>query len=171
MELGDDHVQVALAAARELEASMTAPIRGQIEQMILLLRSGNREMACTVAAIAIDASAQRGFADISLKLFDKMGADRRKLKLSAYSLEILGNMYQKKKQLLDAAWCLHSAAIAAGDAIKAQKRLFQIAELAEKSGSHKDALTLYEILIRQYPDSNLLEFAQQGAARAKSQIV
>jgi tetratricopeptide (TPR) repeat protein len=139
--------------------------------MILLLRSGNRDMARTVAASAIDAAAQRGFADISMKLFEKMGADRRKLKLSVYSLEILGNIYQKKKQLLDAAWCLHAAATAAGDAIKAQKRLFQIAELAEKSGSHKDAITLYEILIRQYPNSNLLEYAQQGADRSRSQIV
>jgi len=170
-DIEDDRLQSALADARELEAAMTAPIRGQIEQMILLLRSGNRDMARTVAATAIDAAAQRGFADISMKLFDKMGADRRKLKITAYSLEILGNMYQKKKLLLDAAWCLHAAAIAAGDAIKAQKRLFQIAELAEKSGSHKDALTLYEILIRQYPDSNLLEFAQQGADRSRSQIV
>jgi hypothetical protein len=170
-EIDADRLQTALADARELEASMTAPIRGQIEQMFLLLRNGDMEMARTVAATVIDAAAQRGFADISLKLFEKMGADRRKLKLSAYSLEILGNIYQSKKLLLDAAWCLHAAATAAGDAIKAQKRLFQIAELAEKSGSHKDALTLYEILIRQYPHSNLLEFAQQGAARSRTQIV
>jgi hypothetical protein len=170
-ELDDDQLQTALVDARELESSMAAPIRGQMEQMILLLRSGNMDMARTVAASAIDAAAQRGFADVSMKLFVRMGADRRKLKLLAYSLEILGNMYQQKKQLLDAAWCLHSAAIAAGDAIKAQKRLFQIAELGEKNGSYKDALTLYEILIRQYPNSNLLEFAQQGADRSRSQIV
>jgi len=168
-ETGDDMLLSALAAARELETSLTAPIRGQIEQMFLALRSGDMEQVRSAAAKAIDGTSQRGFNDISLKLFEKIGAERLKLKLSAYSLEILGNMYQQKKQLLDAAWCLHAAANAGGDSIKAQKRLFQIAELAEKSNNNKDALTLYEILIRQYPNSTLVEFARQGAERLKNQ--
>ncbi len=168
-EMAESTLSAAMNAASDLEISLTAPLRGQIEQMFLAMRSGNMDSARNVAAKAIDAAAQRGFTDISLKLFEKNGSERRKLKLTAYSLEILGNMYQKKKQLLDAAWCLHAAANAAGDTIKAQKRLFQIAELAEKSGNHMDAYTLYEVLIKQYPNSNLLEFAEQGAGRTKSQ--
>lgn len=163
-----DELSDALHAASELETSLTAPIRGQIEQMLLSLRSNNADWARNFAALAIDSAAQRGFTDICMKLFEIMGGERRKLKLAAYSLEVLGNMYQQKKQLLDAAWCLHAAANAAGDTIKAQKRLFQIAEMAEKASRHADALTLYEILIKQYPDSTLAEFAQQGAARSKN---
>jgi tetratricopeptide (TPR) repeat protein len=160
----------AMTAASELETSLAAPIRGQIEQMLLHMRHGDSDSARNAAEKAIDSAAQRGFADISMMLFEKLGGDRRKSKLAAYSLEILGNMYQQKKQLLDAAWCFHAAANAAGDPIKAQKRLFQIAEIAETSANYKVAFTLYEILIKQYPDSTLLEFAQQGAARVKNQL-
>jgi hypothetical protein len=170
--IDDPHLTTALEKAKELEMSLIAPLRGQIEQVILAHRLGNMDLTRSVAALAINAAAQRGFADISLKLFEKMAAaDRRTLQLSAYSLEILGSVYQQKKQLLDAAWCLHASAIAAGDVIKAQKRLFQIAELAEKSGNNKDASTLYEILMKQYPNSTLMEFAQQGAERLKNQSV
>jgi tetratricopeptide (TPR) repeat protein len=170
-ELEESGLAEAMTAASELEMSLVAPIRGQIEQMLLHIRHGDSDSARNSAEKAIDSAAQRGFADISMKLFEKLGADRRKLKLAAYSLEILGNMYQQKKQLLDAAWCLHAAANVAGDAIKAQKRLFQIAEIAEKSGKQKEAHTLYEILIKQYPDSTLVEFAQQGVARTKIQNI
>jgi tetratricopeptide (TPR) repeat protein len=159
----------AIVAARELETSLAAPIRGQIEQMLLAMRLSDMDSARSAAAHAIDSAAQRGFADISMQLYEKMAGDRSKLKLSAYSLEILGNMYQQRKQLMDAAWCLHAAANVAGDVIKAQKRLFQIAEIAEKAGKQKEALALYKILIKQYPNSTLLEFAQQGVARSKKQ--
>lgn len=157
----------ALSAGSQLETSLMAPMRGQIEQMLLFLRRKDLGSARIFAALAIDGSAQRGFSDISMQLFEKLGSERRKLKLAAYSHEILGNMYQQRKQLLDAAWCLHAAAITAGDPIKAQKRLFQLAELAEKNGKQDEALTLYGILIKQYPNSTLLEFAQQGAGRIK----
>lgn len=164
-----DRLTEAVEAAVELETSMSAPIRGQIEQMLLAIRQGDKKNALSSAAKAIDGATQRGFTDIGMKLFERLGGDRRSLKLAAYSLEILGNMYQQKKLLLDAAWCFHAAANTAGDSIKAQKRLFQIAEIAEKSGNNKDAHTLYGILLKQYPDSTLSEFAQQGAARTKSQ--
>jgi hypothetical protein len=166
--IDDTMLPDAIAAASELETSLSAPMRGQIEQMFLSMRCGDTDSARKVAARAIDSTAQRGFVDISKKLFEKMGQDRRKLKLAAYSLEILGNMYQQKKHLLDAAWCLHAAALASGDIIKAQKRLFQIAETAEKNGNPKEALILYEILLKQYPKSTLLEYALQGAARSKN---
>lgn len=157
----------ALGSARELETSESSPLRGQIEQTLLLLRSGDGDAAREVAARAINAASRRGFSDICQLMFEKFGTDRRKLKLEPYSLELLGAIYQKRKQLLDAAWCLHAAASITGDTIKAQKRLFQIAEIAEKDGNLKDAEALYGILVKQYPDSTLIEFARQGAERTR----
>lgn len=165
--IAETEIASAISAAQELENTKVAPMRGQIEQTFLLIRSGDIENALLTAAQAIDGTAQRGFVDISLKLFERLGVDRRKIKLSAYSLEILGNMYQKKQQLLDAAWCFHAAATTSGDTIKAQKRIFQVAELAEKNAKFKEANALYVFLIKQYPNSTLSEFAQQGIARTK----
>jgi tetratricopeptide (TPR) repeat protein len=169
-QLDDNMLPDALAAATEMESSQTAPIRGQIEQAILSIRLGDQPAACDYAVRAIDNAAQRGFGDISIRLFEKMGTERRKLKLAPYSFEIIGNIFQQRKNLLEAAWCYHAAATSTGDTLKAQKRLFQIAEIAEKSGNHADALTLYEVLIKQYPDSTLVEFARQGVSRTKSQV-
>jgi len=161
--LSEQEVTAALAAASE--KGHQAPLLASLEKSLLCLRMGDRKAALEAASTGANLAAQRGFADIGVYLFSKLGEDRMRLSLEPQTLELMGKVLEQRLMYMDAAWCFHTAAVRDGDLLKAQKRLFQIAEVALKEGKLKEAQALFELLLRKYPESTLRDFARQGLDR------
>jgi hypothetical protein len=164
-DLDGQEIVPARDRLREALAASETPLRHTIELALLEVRSGERERGVELAAEAINLAAQRGFGDVSLSLFNRFHQDRTTLKLTPYTLELLGNILFNQGTLLDAAWCYHQGAVSAGDTLKAQKKLLHVAQAAEKTGKMKEAAALYEYFVKNYPGSNLLSFAREGLDR------
>lgn len=163
--VSDQEVTAALAAAAAKEPQ--TPLLAAVEKTLLSLRAGNRGGAIEAASTGANLAAQRGFADIGVYLFSKMGEDRMRLSLEPHTLELMGKVMEQRLSYMDAAWCFHTAAVKSGNLLKAQKRLFQTAELALQEGKLREAHALFELLLRKYPESTLRDFARQGLDRVR----
>lgn len=163
--LSEQEARAALARLAEQEGE--APIRASVEKVLLLLRLGDRAGALQAASAGANLAAERGFADVGVYLFQKLGEERMRLSLEPHTMELMGKVLEQRLLYMDAAWCYHTAAVRDGDLLKAQKRLFQTAEAAAKEGRAREAQALYELLLRKYPESNLRDFARNGLDRVR----
>lgn len=163
--LPEQAVPPALAAISEKESQ--APVQASVEKVLLSLRMGDRAGAMEAASTGANLAAERGFADVGVYLFQKLGEDRMRLSLEPRTMELMGKVLEQRLLYMDAAWCYHAAAVKDGDLLRAQKRLFQTGEAAAKEGRLKEAQALFELLLRKYPDSNLRDFARHGLDRVQ----
>lgn len=161
----EQEVPAALASLAETEQQ--APLLASVEKALLFLRANNRNGAVEAASSAANLAVERGFADVAVHLFLKLGEDRMRLSLEPTTLERMGKLLEQRLIYMDAAWCYHAAALKVNDVMKAQKRLLQTAEAALNEGRHKEARALLELLLRKYPDTKLREFAWQRLNRVK----
>ncbi|MDO8465425.1 MAG: hypothetical protein Q7S46_09285 [Gallionella sp.] len=139
-----------------------------VELAMLYRRAGEAEKALEVAARAITQAINNGYAEIGVSLFRGFAKERAELGLDAQTLEIVGNVLLKQGLVLDAGWCLHESATIAGDMLKAQKKLMHVATIAEETGKYTEAIALYNFFISAYPNTNLVQYAQQGKRRAEA---
>lgn len=157
-------------ARKEAEEAVVVgdtPLQSACELALLAKKAGETEASLDYAADAINRGAQRGFDDLCATIFQTFHHHRSSLKLAPPTLEFLGYVLMSRGKFVDAAWCYHAAAIATGDPLKAQKKLIQVAQAAEKAGLSKEAYFLYDFFITNYPDSTLLDFAQEAHERLK----
>lgn len=96
-------------------------------------------------------------------LFEEFSALRGQLTLDAATLNKLGQTLLERRAYLDAGWALHAGAIAAGDAVAAEKKLAEVAGKAALSGQPETARRLYLELVERYPEAGFANFARARA--------
>ncbi|HEY6838982.1 MAG TPA: hypothetical protein VI389_09585 [Geobacteraceae bacterium] len=165
--LEGEALAMARKEAEEAAAQGDTPLRSACELAFLAKKAEEAAAALDHAADAINRGAQRGFDDLCATLFQAFHRQRSSLKLAPATLEFLGYVLMSRGKYVDAAWCYHAAAIASGDPLKAQKKLIQAAQAAEKAGLSKEAYFLYDFFIANYPDSTLLDYAREAHERLK----
>lgn len=163
-----DALPMAIEKAAASLAARPRDPHTAVELAMLYRKAGAREKSLKAAANAITQAVGGGFAELGVALFRGFAKERAELGLNGQTLEIVGNMLLKQGLLLDAGWCFYASANGTGDALKAQKKLLQVASVAEDAGKHAEAVALYDFFIAKYPDTPLAQFAKQGRERSQA---
>ncbi len=147
-------------AAPEIPETPIAPV--QAREMPRLSRAALATRSIASAVRSTDMALAAG-------LFEEFSALRDQLTLDAGTLDKLGQTLLERRAYLDAGWALHAGAIAAGDAVAAEKKLAEVAGKAAVSGQLETARRLYLELVERYPEAGFANFARARAEELQRQ--
>lgn len=116
---------------------------------------------------AITLSCSQARPELALAVYRCFPEERAGLNLKPGIWEALGRMLLREGSHTDAAWCLHAGALAAKDALAAEKRLIEVANAAADAGKVAEALQLFHQFLQTYPRSNFVTFVENRAAQLR----
>jgi hypothetical protein len=131
-----------------------------VELANLLRRSGAQAESLTAAAGAIKVALNGGAAPLAADTFKAFGDARDRLELDAGTLELIGRQLLSRGELDHAVWCFRAMGVRGGDKVKVQKGLIAAADAAARVGHAESALRIYEVVLRDHPDTGFREFIE-----------
>jgi hypothetical protein len=131
-----------------------------VELANLLRRSGAQAEALTAAAAAIKVALNGGAAPLAAETFKAFGDARDRLDLEPGTLELIGRQLLSRGELDHAVWCFRAMGVRGGDKVKVQKGLIAAADAAARAGHVEPALRIYEVVLRDHPDTGFREFIE-----------
>jgi hypothetical protein len=156
----------AYALARLALAENGCDAHAAAESALLSRRAADGPQRSAVRARdltrALGVCLANGQAAMAAALFCEAGDERASLALAQAQCIALGRALVAQHAYREAAWVLHDAALRAGDAGAAQRRLVEIAGRAGEAGRGEDALHLYQAILERYPDTPFAEFVHAG---------
>ena len=123
------------------------------------------------AVQAITLCLANGQAAAAASVFAEYLDERAGLRLAPAQWDALGRTLLAQGSFMPSAWALHAAALLAGDAVGAQKRLIEVAGKAAAAGQADAALRLYRTLLAKYPDSPFAQFARENMKLEEKRLV
>ena len=97
----------------------------------------------------------------SEKLFTGLGKDRMRTPLVGEDKIRLGQYLADQGRFLEGGILLYSG-MAGDDAALAEKKVMEVARAAETGGKPKQALVLYQQILKKHPDSNFADFIKDA---------
>jgi hypothetical protein len=113
------------------------------------------------AAQALGLLMAMGNMDIAEKLFTGLGKDRMRTPLVGEDKKRLGQYLVDQGKFLEGGVLLYSG-MAGDDAALAEKKVMETARAAETGGKPKEALVLYQQILKKHPDSNFADFIRDA---------
>ncbi len=144
-----------------------------IEVAFLRKKAGKEVEAVDAAGKAITLAISLQLPDFALDVYKGFIKNRSQLVLEHTTLNALVDLFLEKDQYLDAGWCSYFVTVGTDDEnliLNGQKKLLAIADKAKRSNNSQDAISLYEFFIKKFPESTLIDYAEQSAAEEKRKL-
>lgn len=139
----------------------------------LYKKSNDKEKALTKAKLALRSCLDEGMSFEAVQLFNAFATEKTKLNLQKPQLLQLAPHLMKHKHFTDAAWCyllVMTATNDEDDLLGIQKKYLNIANDASTDNRLDIALKLYDLFVKQYPNSTLIEFVKEAQANTQSKL-
>ncbi|MGH8672255.1 MAG: hypothetical protein ACREUA_09545 [Burkholderiales bacterium] len=170
LTLPEDQLSQTIAALSARVSENPRDGWARAELAVMLKRESRWEEALESATQAITTCVANGHITLATALYREFAKLRASLMLDAKTLEQLGIVLLGENRFLDAAWCLHEAALLTGDPLAAQKRIIAAASDASRARKIEEALDLFHWFIDEYPASHFAEYAKNGIETEKRRL-
>lgn len=163
-----DNIREAIQGAELRQNKNPNDLEAGVELVLLYRKADLPDKAKEKAAAAIVTAVEQHTEAAAALAFRSLQKDRHTLELEVPVLFKLGSFLLGEKLYADAGWCLHEALAKQGsDANTSQKKLIEIAEQASSAGKSQDALAIYDIFLKKYPDSTFTDYVRKAAENEK----